>query len=266
MAVLSGPHRCEEGARDELRDRQARARSTAITAQPGRHRHRRDHRAELGVLRLLRLRHRLGAGLPAGDVPLRRAARRRCSGRSRSSRSPSSRGRSGRSSSWRSTGAGARGVKLTLALFLLGCSTAGIAFMPDYSVAGVYAIVILAVMRIAQGVALGGTWDGLVLAARDERAGERARLVRDDPAARGAGRALRRQRALRLSGHRALGGGLPRVGLALSVLRRLRDQRGGAVRAAADRGHAGVRGAVRRASSCSRRGCARRSRRRASTS
>jgi MFS family permease len=44
-----------------------------------------------------------------------------------------------------------RGVKLTLALFLLGCATAGIAFMPDYSVAGVYAIVILAAMRAAQG-------------------------------------------------------------------------------------------------------------------
>lgn len=54
-----------------------------------------------------------------------------------------------------------RGVKLTLALFLLGCATAGIAFMPDYSVAGFYAVLILAVMRIAQGIALGGTWDGL---------------------------------------------------------------------------------------------------------
>ncbi len=54
-----------------------------------------------------------------------------------------------------------RGVKLTVALFLLGCATAGIAFMPDYSVAGFYAIVILAIMRIAQGLALGGTWDGL---------------------------------------------------------------------------------------------------------
>jgi MFS family permease len=54
-----------------------------------------------------------------------------------------------------------RGVKLTLALFLLGCATAGIAFMPDYSMAGGYAILILAVMRISQGVALGGTWDGL---------------------------------------------------------------------------------------------------------
>jgi MFS family permease len=50
---------------------------------------------------------------------------------------------------------------LTLALFLLGCATAGIAFMPDYSVAGGYAIAILAVMRISQGIALGGTWDGL---------------------------------------------------------------------------------------------------------
>lgn len=54
-----------------------------------------------------------------------------------------------------------RGAKLTIALFLLGCATAGIAFMPDYSLAGGYAIVILCAMRIAQGLALGGTWDGL---------------------------------------------------------------------------------------------------------
>ncbi|TPE48933.1 MFS transporter [Amaricoccus solimangrovi] len=54
-----------------------------------------------------------------------------------------------------------RGIKLTVALFLLGCATAGIAFMPDYSVAGGYAIVILCGMRIAQGLALGGAWDGL---------------------------------------------------------------------------------------------------------
>ncbi|WP_184149195.1 MFS transporter [Amaricoccus macauensis] len=54
-----------------------------------------------------------------------------------------------------------RGIKLTAALFLLGCATAGIAFMPDYSLAGGYAILILAIMRFAQGLALGGTWDGL---------------------------------------------------------------------------------------------------------
>jgi MFS family permease len=54
-----------------------------------------------------------------------------------------------------------RGVKLTLALFLLGCATAGIAFMPTYALAGGYAILILSVMRVSQGIALGGTWDGL---------------------------------------------------------------------------------------------------------
>ncbi len=54
-----------------------------------------------------------------------------------------------------------RGVKLTLALFLLGCATAGVAFTPDYALAGGYAILILAAMRISQGLALGGTWDGL---------------------------------------------------------------------------------------------------------
>jgi MFS family permease len=54
-----------------------------------------------------------------------------------------------------------RGTKLTLALFLLGSSTAGIAFLPGYGSLGHMAIVMLAVLRIGQGVALGGSWDGL---------------------------------------------------------------------------------------------------------
>jgi MFS family permease len=54
-----------------------------------------------------------------------------------------------------------RGTKLTLALFLLGSSTAGIAFLPGYGSLGYMAIVLLAVLRIGQGVALGGSWDGL---------------------------------------------------------------------------------------------------------
>ena len=54
-----------------------------------------------------------------------------------------------------------RGTKLTIALFLLGVSTAGIAFLPTYSHLGFAAIVWLAVLRIGQGVALGGSWDGL---------------------------------------------------------------------------------------------------------
>ena len=54
-----------------------------------------------------------------------------------------------------------RSAKLTIALFLLGVSTAGIAFLPTYSHLGFAAIIWLSVLRIGQGVALGGSWDGL---------------------------------------------------------------------------------------------------------
>ena len=54
-----------------------------------------------------------------------------------------------------------RGTKLTAALFLLGTSTAGIAFLPGYEKIGAAAIVLLAMFRCSQGVALGGSWDGL---------------------------------------------------------------------------------------------------------
>src|SRR6201996_6034576 len=54
-----------------------------------------------------------------------------------------------------------REAKLTVALFLLGISTAGIAFLPAYGSLGFTAIVLLAIFRIGQGVALGGSWDGL---------------------------------------------------------------------------------------------------------
>jgi len=52
-------------------------------------------------------------------------------------------------------------VKLTIALFLLGGSTAAMSFLPGYSEVGVYAIILLAIFRIGQGLALGGAWDGL---------------------------------------------------------------------------------------------------------
>ncbi|MEI2417554.1 MFS transporter [Orrella sp. JC864] len=54
-----------------------------------------------------------------------------------------------------------RGFKLTAALFLLGTATAGMAFLPGYGTLGNYAIFLLAVFRILQGVAFGGSWDGL---------------------------------------------------------------------------------------------------------
>ncbi|MBC7575352.1 MAG: MFS transporter [Herminiimonas sp.] len=54
-----------------------------------------------------------------------------------------------------------REAKLTIALFVLGVSTAGIAFLPTYSQLGFSAIVLLSLLRIGQGIALGGSWDGL---------------------------------------------------------------------------------------------------------
>jgi MFS family permease len=54
-----------------------------------------------------------------------------------------------------------REAKLTVALFLLGISTAGIAFLPGFESLGFSAIILLSVFRVGQGIALGGSWDGL---------------------------------------------------------------------------------------------------------
>lgn len=54
-----------------------------------------------------------------------------------------------------------RGVKLTAALFLLGTATAGMAFLPGYGTIGSASFVLLSIFRILQGIALGGSWDGL---------------------------------------------------------------------------------------------------------
>lgn len=54
-----------------------------------------------------------------------------------------------------------RGVKLTIALFLLGGSTVSIAFLPTYHSIGMASVWLLAAFRIGQGLALGGAWDGL---------------------------------------------------------------------------------------------------------
>ncbi|MBI3348202.1 MAG: MFS transporter [Burkholderiales bacterium] len=54
-----------------------------------------------------------------------------------------------------------RSAKLTAALFLLGCSTVGMGLLPSFADAGATAIVLLALCRVGQGLALGGSWDGL---------------------------------------------------------------------------------------------------------
>jgi MFS family permease len=54
-----------------------------------------------------------------------------------------------------------RSAKLTAALFLLGCSTVAMGLLPGYAEVGTTAIVLLALCRVGQGLALGGSWDGL---------------------------------------------------------------------------------------------------------
>jgi MFS family permease len=54
-----------------------------------------------------------------------------------------------------------RGMKLTVALFLLGTSTVAMAFIPHYQDIGIASAYVLAIFRIGQGLALGGSWDGL---------------------------------------------------------------------------------------------------------
>ncbi|MFG6446951.1 MFS transporter [Roseateles sp. BYS180W] len=54
-----------------------------------------------------------------------------------------------------------RSVKLTVALILLGSSTVSMALLPSTQEVGALAVVLLAACRIGQGLALGGSWDGL---------------------------------------------------------------------------------------------------------
>ena len=54
-----------------------------------------------------------------------------------------------------------RAIKLTIGLFLLGCSTVAIGFLPGFTQIGSTSALILSILRVGQGLALGGTWDGL---------------------------------------------------------------------------------------------------------
>jgi MFS family permease len=54
-----------------------------------------------------------------------------------------------------------RAPKLTVGMFLLGSTTVGIAFLPGYKDIGGAAIVALAVLRLGQGFAIGGSWNGM---------------------------------------------------------------------------------------------------------
>jgi MFS family permease len=54
-----------------------------------------------------------------------------------------------------------REIKLTIALFLMGSATVAISMLPTYARWGHWAIISLAILRLGQGAAQGGSWDGL---------------------------------------------------------------------------------------------------------
>ncbi|MTH76990.1 MFS transporter [Paracoccus aestuariivivens] len=54
-----------------------------------------------------------------------------------------------------------KNTKLTLSLLILGTATVGMGLIPSYDQIGAASIAVLCLLRIAQGFALGGAWDGL---------------------------------------------------------------------------------------------------------
>ena len=125
-----------------------------------------------------------------------------------------------------------RGVKLTIALFLLGFSTMAISFLPGYAQIGAWSLYLLGILRIGQGLALGGAWDGLAsllaLNAPIERRGFYAAI----PQLGAPLGFMVARRAVRVLPAQPVGGRFPGLGLALSLLLRLRRQRRGLVLAA----------------------------------
>lgn len=71
---------------------------------------------------------------------------------------------------------------LVASLLLMGVSTTLIGVLPGYDSIGLWAPVILCLLRFGQGLGLGGEWGGAALLATEEGPGRQARLVRHVPA------------------------------------------------------------------------------------
>jgi MFS family permease len=69
-----------------------------------------------------------------------------------------------------------RAGKITLALMILGSSTVAIGLLPGYDKIGWLAPALLAALRVAQGLGLGGAWDGITLQLKNAAPPERAGL------------------------------------------------------------------------------------------
>ncbi|WP_028223680.1 MFS transporter [Paraburkholderia oxyphila] len=56
---------------------------------------------------------------------------------------------------------------LVLTMFLMGIATTGIGLLPGYATIGIWAPILLVLLRILQGIAVGGEWGGAVLIASE---------------------------------------------------------------------------------------------------
>lgn len=56
---------------------------------------------------------------------------------------------------------------LVMTMILMGVATVGIGLLPTYNQIGIFSTVLLIVMRLGQGLALGGEWGGAVLMAAE---------------------------------------------------------------------------------------------------
>ncbi|EUC18744.1 MFS transporter [Paraburkholderia hospita] len=56
---------------------------------------------------------------------------------------------------------------LVLTMFLMGIATTGIGLLPGYATIGVWAPILLVLLRVLQGIAVGGEWGGAVLMASE---------------------------------------------------------------------------------------------------
>ena len=67
------------------------------------------------------------------------------------------------------------GRKALATLVIMGVATVGIGLLPSHATAGIWAPALLLLLRLAQGLAVGGEWGGAVLMA-GEHASQRRRI------------------------------------------------------------------------------------------
>ncbi len=106
---------------------------------------------------------------------------------------------------------------LVVTLLLMGISTFGIGVLPTHATIGVWAPVLLVLLRFVQGLGLGGEWGGAVLMTLESGNPAASRSQRQLASGRGADRAPPRQRGALADGRDHHRRSLPGLGLAGAV-------------------------------------------------